>query len=238
MLYDTHFHLDLSKTPEITAKRIERNGIYTIAVTNLPAVYSHTEELCKGLRFVRPALGYHPELVARHPSQMDLFGNLLTRTRYVGEIGLDNLRKSPEDYSQQKKIFEQILARCAEAKNKILSIHSRRAERDITEMIGANFPGKIVLHWFSGSVKQMETAAAQGFYFSINIGMVNSENGRRLIAAMPSERILLETDGPFTTFENEPCTPEITGQIKEQILAIRKQPEMDITANFKELIAN
>jgi TatD DNase family protein len=238
MLYDTHFHLDLDKTPEITAKRIERNGIYTIAVTNLPAVYSHTEQLCQGLRFVRPALGYHPELAARHPGQIDLFASLLMRTRYIGEIGLDNLRKSPEDYRQQKKIFEQIIVLCAEAKNKILSIHSRRAERDIAEMIGINFPGKIILHWFSGSVKQMETAAAQGFYFSINMSMVNSENGRRLIAAMPSERILLETDGPFTTFENEPCTPEITARIKEQILDIRKQPEMDIAANFKKLITN
>jgi TatD DNase family protein len=237
MLFDTHFHLDLSKTPEITARRIEKNCVYTIAVTNLPAVYSHTEQLCYGLRFVRPALGYHPELVARHPSQIDLFANLLVRTRYVGEIGLDNLRKSPEDYSQQKRIFEQILVFCAEAKNKILSVHSRKAETDITEMIGTNFPGKVILHWFSGSVKQMEIAAAHGFYFSVNMAMVNSENGRRLISAMPSERILLETDGPFTTFENEPCTPEITGLIKEQILSIRKQPGIDITANFKQLIA-
>lgn len=237
MLYDTHYHLDLAKSPEQMVRQIEESRIYTIAVTNLPGTFSHTNKLCEGANYVRPALGYHPELVAKYPGQLDQFTALLPNTRYIGEIGLDNARKSTEDYQKQKKIFEQIVAICASSGDKILSVHSRRAERDVTDIIGMNFPGKVILHWFSGTIKQMELAADRGCYFSVNLTMTTSENGRRLIAAFPPDRILLETDGPFTVFENAPCSPIITSKIAKEIMVIKSNLNVDLSRNFKALLA-
>lgn len=237
MLFDTHFHLDLVKDPLITAQQIERQQIYTIAVTNLPAVFSHTEQLCAGLKFVRPALGYHPELAARHFDQLGVFAELLDRTKYIGEVGLDNLKKTPQDYQVQKRIFEQIVALCAAKADKILTVHSRRAVTDVLAIIGKGFPGKVILHWFSGSLKEMELALAHGCYFSINLNMLQSQKGKELIKALPSDRILLETDGPFTIFEGQPCLPAVSKVIANGITALADKNRPDFGKNFKALLA-
>lgn len=235
-LHDTHFHLDLSSNPSEVVKRIDENHIYTIAVTNLPALFENTQTLCQNSRFVRPALGYHPELVAQYPSQMWKFESLIHRTRYIGEVGLDKLGKSLMDYQKQRSTFEKILNLCASSNNKIISVHSRRCEKDVIDIIGNNYPGKIILHWFGGSIKQMELAAKQGFYFSINISMTRSEIGRKLISGFPADRILLETDGPFTKIFDSPCEPSHTTLISDKIYSIRGDSNINLTNNFKNLL--
>jgi len=221
MLFDTHFHLDLIEDNLVLLQRLEQMKIYTIAVTNLPKLFNHTERMCEGLKYVRPALGYHPELASQYKNQLPLFRELISRTKYIGEIGLDNLRKTEKDFSDQREIFSAIINLCADDGNKILTIHSRRAEKQVVSMIGDNFPGKIILHWYSGSLKNLELALSYGFYFSINYNMTQSANGARIIEALPFERILLETDGPFTTLENSPFTPLKTEIIINEIIRIK-----------------
>lgn len=225
MLFDTHFHLDLFEDNLTLLQRIEQMKIYTIAVTNLPKLFPHTEKLCAGLKYVKPALGFHPELASQYMSQLPMFSELIDRTKYIGEIGLDNLRKSPQDFEAQEKVFGSVLQVSAERGDKVLTIHSRRAERQVISMIGKDFPGKIILHWFSGSIKELEIAISQGFYFSVNYNMTQTANGSKIIDALPMERILLETDGPFTMLDNTPFTPLKAGIIIEKILKIKKGPQ-------------
>ncbi|WP_130855199.1 Qat anti-phage system TatD family nuclease QatD [Olivibacter jilunii] len=245
MLFDTHFHLDLVEDNFSLVQRLEKMKIYTIAVTNLPKLFDHTEKLCKGLKYIRPALGYHPELASRYKNQLPLFRNLIGRTRYIGEVGLDNLSKTPQDFNDQKEVFSSIMNLCAEDGNKILTIHSRRAEKQVISMIGNNFPGKIVLHWYSGSLKDLEMALFYGFYFSINYSMTQSVNGAKIIEALPFERILLETDGPFTMLDNVPFTPLKVEIIINEIIRIKKNkapaPKIDAWTfynNFKTFLSN
>lgn len=237
MYFDTHFHLDLVKDPLGTVKQIEQQRIYTFAVTNLPAVFSYTEQLCAGSKYVRAALGYHPELAPQYPDQLDLFADLLDRTRYIGEVGLDNLKKNPPDYQIQKRIFTKIVEMCAAKPNKILTIHSRRAVPDVLAIIGNSFPGRIILHWFSGSLKEMELALSNGCYFSINLNMIQSQKGKDLINALPSNRILLETDGPFTCIEGQPCLPTASKLIADYIASVKHIGLPDLYMNFKKLLA-
>ena len=58
--------------------------------------------------------------------------------------------------------------------------------------------GAVVLHWFTGSRAEARRAGALGCYFSVNAEMMRTERGRNLIADLPADRILTETDGPFT----------------------------------------
>lgn len=242
MLFDTHFHLDLVEDNLGLLQRLEEMKIYTIAVTNLPKLFSHTERLCEGFKFIKPALGFHPELASQYKSQLSVFRELIDRSRYIGEIGLDNLRKTSQDFNDQKDIFSSILNICAEGGNKILTIHSRRAEKQLISMIGNNFPGKIVLHWYSGSLKDLEIALSYGFYFSINYNMTQSVNGKKIIGAIPLDRILLETDGPFTVLENVPFTPLNSEIIINEIIRIKNidnSEEIEASSffnNFKYLL--
>lgn len=241
MLFDTHFHLDLAENPEEAVRLIEEQKIYTVAVTNLPKLFYHTEKLCEGSKYVRPALGYHPELAFQYKDQLDLFFDLIDKTRYIGEIGLDNQRKTTEDFKIQRLIFEKIINACADKENKILTIHSRKAENEVISAIGSAFPGQIILHWYSGSLNSLEMGLINGYYFSVNSAMVQSKNGKSIVSNIPLNRILLETDGPFTEYEGKKSTPSVTKYTLSEIAIIKKETIVDVTealkSNFRALLS-
>ena len=86
---------------------------------------------------------------------------------------------------------------CNAAGNKILSIHSRNAVSDVLEIMGKSFQGKAILHYYTGTLKNLSLAINRGFYFSINLSMTQSKIGKKLILEIPIERILTESDYPF-----------------------------------------
>jgi len=196
-LFDTHCHLDLYPDYGGVIDEIERARIYTIAVTNAPSVFRRSSQIAEETRFVRTAVGLHPELVGQRHGELDLFAELLEETRYVGEVGLDFVSQNQRDRDLQKRVFGTILERCADHGDKFITVHSRRAAGDVVDMVGSAYPGTVVLHWFSGSSKVLERALEYGLLFSVNPAMLASEKGRQLIAKIPLDRLLTETDGPF-----------------------------------------
>ena len=54
------------------------------------------------------------------------------------------------------------------------------------------------MHWFTGSRSEARRAVALGCYFSVNTEMTRNERGQALVADLPIDRLLTETDGPFT----------------------------------------
>lgn len=134
----------------------------------------------------------------------------LSETRYVCEIGLDAGPRFYKFFEEQKLVFRTILERCADAGGKILSGHSVRSAPTVLDMIEKHLPqhrGIVVLHWFTGSKRDMQRAAALGCYFSVNAEMTRSDRGRILVTEMPLDRILTETDGPFTQMQGRPAEP-------------------------------
>lgn len=239
-LIDTHCHIDLYPDPQAVLAETESQQIYTIAVTNTPSVYPHMQALCRNLRYVRPAIGLHPELAAARQRELPQLWQHLSNTRYVGEIGLDYTTKDRSEQAVQQQIFQEILKRCAEYGDKIITIHSRRAASDVISTIGNNYPGNVILHWYSGAAKDLSYAIEYGFYFSVNISMLKSENGRKLISKMPKTRVLTETDGPFVSLSNEPTRPihlshtvEMLAVLWESSVVETKKQIMD---NFIDLL--
>lgn len=194
-LYDTHFHLDLQKDRIAAIREIEENQIYTIAVTNLPDLY-RKESVEIASKYIRFALGFHPELVHLYKNQIPLMWNLLSDARYIGEIGLDFVDTTYKN--EQIAFFSELVERCRYDRNKILTIHSRRAVRQVLEIVGNNFRFKPILHWFTGSKEELQDAIETGFYFSVNQSMMTSKKFLSLLPIIPKERLLLETDSPFT----------------------------------------
>ncbi|WP_236979695.1 Qat anti-phage system TatD family nuclease QatD [Membranihabitans maritimus] len=221
--HDTHFHLDLMSEPEKVANEIERQQVYTIAVTNSPSVFFFTERVTSNKKFIRAALGLHPELAAERHKEIAKFSELIDKTRYIGEIGLDNNNKSPSDYQKQKKVFEKLISVCADKGDKILTIHSRRAVKDVLAILGDEFPGKVILHWYSDPLRHIDVAIDRGYYFSINYPMLQSKNGKKIIDSIPLERILIETDGPFTKNENQEFVPSMVPIILENLFSLKRE---------------
>lgn len=64
---------------------------------------------------------------------------LLDSSKYIGEIGLDYSEKSAQRRDFQKRSFEKIVLFCSE-KNKLMSVHIKKAEGDAIEIISKHSP--------------------------------------------------------------------------------------------------
>ena len=127
---------------------------------------------------------------------------LINDTKYIGEIGLDY--KIGKQHKQlQLQFFEELIQKCSIIGNKILTVHSRASADDIVSIVGENFHGKIILHWYSGNKTTLSKAINNGYYFSVNYAMVNSISGQQIIESIPLERLLIETDSPFINSVND-----------------------------------
>jgi TatD DNase family protein len=204
---DAHCHVDLFPKPAVIVEIAESKRIHTIAVTNAPFVYPHTATMAQGRRYLKPALGLHPELVATHGSQVSQIVESIRNVKFVGEVGLDYTTSDPTLRANQRKVFNEILEECASQGGKVLTVHSRKAGSDVIAAIGQGFPGKVILHWFTGSARELERALASSFYFSVNAAMLRSKSGRALVDAMPPDRVLTESDGPFVQSNGAPDSP-------------------------------
>ena len=227
---DTHIHLDLLDDLNKAIRYIDENKIYVIAMTNHPKVY---EALVKKIdsKFVRVALGMHPELVNK--ANITLFKKYIHSTKYIGEIGLDFSNRNA-NHEAQKSIFNEILNI---SKQKILSIHSRKAEAEVLSSIEQNFDkySTYILHWYTGSKKTLQRAIELGCYFSINLNMLESKKFLDNLALFPIDKILVESDAPFSkgniyNSHSTYCKLAKTFNIPEQLMA------MQIFENFKNIL--
>jgi TatD DNase family protein len=117
---------------------------------------------------------------------LDRFSALLSTFAVVGEVGLDR-RGS---LAAQKKVFGEVLRVCQGAPV-LVSIHSAGRVRAVLDLLQAVAVPAPVLHWFLGSESDLAIAVQSGAYFSVNAAM-----SRDLVRAIPSDRVLTESDFP------------------------------------------
>lgn len=207
-MIDFHCHLDLYPDPRAVLDGIDARGTYVLAVTTTPKAWRGTTKLIGDRKRVRVALGLHPEVVAQRHQEVALLCGLLPETRYVGEIGLDGSPAHRRSLELQATVFERILAECSRLGGRVMSIHSRGAALQVLDALERHpGAGTAILHWFSGTTRELERAVSLGCWFSIGPAMLRSNRGRELASAMPLERVLTETDAPFTRDGGEPLMP-------------------------------
>lgn len=207
-MIDFHCHLDLYSNPHEVTRQCAERGLYILSVTTTPSAWKQSAELIAGAPRIRLALGLHPELARERKGELDLFDSLLPQCRYVGEIGLDGSPELRETWLDQMQVFEHVLAACEAAGGRIMTIHSRRAADDVLGCLRRfGKAGHPVLHWFSGGTKSLDRAIDLGCWFSVGPGMIAGEKGRSLVARMPKNRVLTETDGPFSMIKGKSAYP-------------------------------
>lgn len=196
MIVDAHCHIDMYPDPLGEAKKREKDKILTISMTNLPSHFELGHIHLLNFRYVRMALGLHPLRAEDHKKELTLFSKLVDKTSYIGEVGLDFSREGISTSDIQIKSFDFVLE-SIKSKPKIISLHSRRAEKETLEMLVEKRINNAIFHWYSGSLSNLNEIADAGYYFSVNSAMIQSENGRKIIGKIPKELILTETDAPF-----------------------------------------
>ena len=207
MLVDSHCHLDF---PDLAAELdavIERARAAEIArivtistmVGKFPALRAITDRFDD----VFCSVGTHPHHAAKEPNVTvsDLVAAAKDpKTVAIGEAGLDyHYDNSPR--AAQEKGFRTHIAAARET-GLPLVIHARDADDDIVRILeeesgkGA-FP--FVLHCFTGGEEFARRGVALGGYVSFSgiLTFKNSGDLRKVAAALPEDRILVETDAPF-----------------------------------------
>ncbi|QOZ73842.1 Qat anti-phage system TatD family nuclease QatD [Bradyrhizobium arachidis] len=241
-LVDFHCHLDLYRNHAAAVAESERLKIFTLAVTTTPRAWPRNQELAAPTKYVRAALGLHPQLVKERAHELPIWREYLARARYVGEVGLDAGPAFYASFESQRKVFETVLRDCADQGGKILTIHSVRAAKVVIDMIEALLPptrGVPVLHWFTGSKSDAARAAKLGMYFSINREMLRNERHRSTVMSLPLDRLLTETDGPFAKIDGRDARSGDVAMTVEELARLRSMPTAELTgviaANLKRL---
>ena len=227
-LFDMHLHLDSYGQPVAVARELDALGVGALAVTTTPRGYERNAELADEPN-VRLAAGLHPWWFddARHdPENLDALLAHVATTRFVGEVGLDFLEKhAPRTtWDLQRDALGRVLKACAKASSPsaphVVSLHGVRAATgvlDLLEATGCDRRCACVLHWFSGSNEELWRAIRMGCWFSCGPLMMGVKRSKEYVRLIPADRLLLETDYPWSDARQEPR--QAAEQIRDGLLS-------------------
>ncbi len=219
-IYDMHCHVDLMNSMTAFADSALKESIGIFAVTTTPKAYEKESCILKPFPNIRVGLGLHPQLVSDRYDELILIEKYISMAVYIGEIGLDFNRQYYPSKEKQMDIFDNIIKWCGQYNGKIISIHAVHADKavlDVIEKYACAEHNRCILHWFSGTVKQLQRAVEMGCLFSVNSAMLKSPNGQNIIRSIPSKSILLETDAPFIG------DIKTAKMLKENLVAVRNK---------------
>lgn len=239
-MLDAHCHLDLYADPSQTARNAERADVFVVCVTNLPSAFVAAQPHTRRFKKVRLALGLHPLNAELHTNEeLSLFKELVSETSFIGEIGLDFSRDGYGTRDKQMISF-QFALRCLQKRPKFITIHSRQAESAVLEVLQQEYPHPVVFHWYSGSLKTLETVIERGHFFSINPAMARSKKSREVMVRIPRDRTLTESDGPFIKIGSRIIEPKDMRIVEEALAEIWRIDASTvrtvIAQNFRQLV--
>ncbi|MEO6925763.1 MAG: TatD family hydrolase [Rhodanobacter sp.] len=237
-IIDSHVHLDHEAFDADRTAVIERARDVGIEHMVVPAVdiesWPRIKDLCTREAGIHPAYGLHPVYLARHaPEHLGRLDEWLANGSAVavGEIGLDF--HLPElDRDQQRFYFTSQLQRARERDLPVI-VHARQALEEVSLTLRRSSGLRGVVHSFSGSEQQARQLWDLGFHIGIG-GPVTYERAqrlRRIVAKMPIEFLLLESDAPdqpdaaHRGHRNEParvievlrCVAELRGESEQHV---------------------
>jgi TatD DNase family protein len=202
-LFDSHSHLDVTEFANDRAEVIARAHTQGVRQQLVPAIgfdgWENLKNICASFAGLYPAYGLHPMFLSQHRPEhiMQLRHWIETeKPNAVGECGLDFFVEGL-DVQQQRFYFMEQIKLADEFKLPII-IHARRAVDEVIACIKPFKHLRGVIHSYSGSEEQARQLFKLGFLIGIGgpITYDRAQRLRRLVASMPIEFLLLETDSP------------------------------------------
>lgn len=235
MIYDAHCHLDLMDNMAGTITELQNSEIRLFAVGTTPKAYDREVQFCKNTPNIKVGLGMHPQLISSGYDDMRLFKEAFAKSHYIGEVGLDFSKEYIQTKETQIQVFRDIVRLCEQRGEKVVSIHSLKSANTIIEILEeykTQKNNKYIFHWFTSSMSQLKKAIELGGYFSINPRMLKTKSGLEVINTVPIERMLLETDAPFTVKTQH--IEDIEKELKRVVSKISEIVKTDMIDVFYE----
>ncbi|MGE5565579.1 MAG: TatD family hydrolase [Parcubacteria group bacterium] len=232
MLIDSHVNLHAPQFADDQAEVIERAraaGIgLMVTICDKVSSFEAVHAIAMAHDDIWATVGTHPHEAKENPTlTAETLITLAQRPKVVGigECGLDfHYDLSPRDV--QAAVFRQHIIAARET-GLPLVVHTREADEvmgDILEEEHARGPFKLLMHCYTSGPELARRCAALGAWFSVS-GIATfkaADEVRAVIADMPADRIMLETDCPYLApvpmrgRRNEPAyLPHILGKLAE-----------------------
>ncbi|WP_123042675.1 TatD family hydrolase [Cohnella candidum] len=246
MLIDTHAHLDSNKFDEDredVIRRAREAGVDTIVNIGFNReTIPTTIELAERYPFIYAAVGWHPTDAIDMNLETDLawIEELCDHPKVVaiGEIGLDYYWDTSPKETQHVVFREQI--RLARKVRKPIVIHNRDAHEDIVRILREEKAEEVggIMHCFSGSWETAKMCLDMNFDISFG-GPVTFKNARvpkEVLAKVPMDRILIETDCPYLAphphrgKRNEPAYVSLVAETAAEIKGISVEELVNLTS--------
>jgi TatD DNase family protein len=254
MLVDSHCHLDFpdfqSRLPEVLAAASAAGVGRMVTISTHVARFGTYRALAEAHESIFCTVGTHPHNAAAEPdvpTERLIELSVHPRCVAIGEAGLDyHYDKSPHDV--QQRVFRTHIEAARET-GLPLVIHARNADDDMIQILSEEMRrGRFdaVLHCFSSGERLAQVGVELGLYVSFSgiLTFRNSEEIRRIAAAVPHERLLVETDAPYLApvpyrgKTNEPAFVPHTAKVLADVIGITDQDVAALTtANFYRLFA-
>ena len=235
-LVDSHCHLDAAEFDPDRGQVVARARDAGVQRQVVPAVtaasWPKLREVCRAGPGLHPAYGLHPTFLAAHrPGHLDELARWIEREHplAIGECGLDFFVEGL-DRQEQALYFDGQL-RLAREYGLPVVVHARRAVDAVIaaiRRIGGGSKLRGVVHSFSGSPEQARQLWDLGFMTGLGgpLTYERAQRLRRLVAGMPLEFLLLETDAPdqpdaqIRGQRNEParlrCVLDVVAELRGQ----------------------
>ena len=237
MFVDSHCHLNYKGLVENQAAVLERAraaGVSTMLnISTRESEWDAVVGVAERHPDVWASIGIHPHEADTHPD-IDT-AKLIQRAAHprvigIGETGLDYYYDK-SDREQQRISFRSHITAARETGLPVI-VHTRDAEDDTSEiltdeMAKGHFCG--VIHCFTAGPAFAQIALDLDLYISIS-GIVTFKNATELhatAAAIPSDRLLIETDAPFLApvpHRGKPCEPAFVANTAEFMATLRNEP--------------
>jgi len=234
---DTHFHLDFYRDHKKIFEELNKKKIYTLCVTNQPEVFESCANIYGVSKYVKFAIGYNPKICSDTPFSKDSFLRNIVKTNYVGEVGLDFYSISEDIRKKQIDIFRYI-SNYASVNNKLMTVHCNKAEEELYSILKSNGNKKVIIHWFSGTEEWADRFIELGCYFSVNMNMLKNSKTKYIIQKLPVDRILVESDGPFSKVNGKRYNYNYLPLIYEELAQVINCHSINqiVFDNFKEIL--
>lgn len=206
LLTDTHCHVDQFESPEALVQQCLKDGLEVVAVTNLPSHYEIALRHLNGVAHIHPALGLHPLVVEKNAVELDRFLQLAPAADFIGEVGMDFSYEGRRSRAAQETTFNRILSALID-RQRFVTIHSRGAEKEVLATLSHAGLRKAVFHWYSGPLNLVDDILSAGHYFSLNPAMLTSRAFPQFLSLVPTDRVLLESDGPHAKIGTDAAKP-------------------------------
>lgn len=231
-LFDSHAHLDHARFEgERDAILAALPGADVEYVMNVGCDLSsslRSVALAKKYPFVYASVGTHPDAADKFTdADLAMYRGLASEPKVcaIGEIGLDYHYPDGPSRLDQMRCFTAQLELARELKMPVV-VHEREAHGDAMDIL-RQFPDVTgVFHCFSGSPEFAAELVRRGWYIGFT-GVVTFRNARRAVetaAAIPLERMLIETDCPYMApepYRGTRCDSRMIVKTAEKLAEIR-----------------